>query len=768
LFDVDWIEMRHRPADIYDRPRGAPARAALLAAVFALCLPAAAAASVSPLPESDYAVRAACPAPVPGRAGCLAAALFPRTAAARARTHPIGMIRNAAIRASGPSENAYGLRPADLRTAYFPGEPPNAPVAEPQTIALVDAYDDPAAEGDLRVYSEAFGLPVLPACSGGAVSGCFEKVNQRGKTGNPPVTGAGETEKEEAAGWAMETSTDIEVAHGICNNCRILLVEASSASYTNLEEAEETAVRLGATEISNSWGGEEPPLESAAFVHPGTVITASSGDNGYLNWTAGAEHNIGADYPASSPHVVAVGGTKLTLTAEGKRASETVWNDNPSGEGAGQGAGGGGCSKQFAAPVWQSAVPDWSSVGCGTGAQAKRAVADVAADADPYTGVAVYDSVPYYAEPGKPEVLGWLPIGGTSVASPIVASLFALVGGAHGVEYPAATLYSRLGAPPGFASFYDVTTGGNGRCDGLYTGACSGSLSPLSPFDCGAGALICNAGPGYDGPTGVGAPDGLTTFTPESETEHTARVAAEQKSAEEKTAAEKKAAEELTTAEAKAAAEKKAAEERQASERKAAEALKAAEAKAAEELKAAEAKRAAEAKAEEELKARTVEEERLKLAEVQAEVEEEEESTGTSGGGRRGKASGRSRGGAVRLTRLVLTARTSATFARGLPTLSEVAFTFNLSGAARLRATLSRLVVLHGRASWPAAAGTLTLRAPKGRDHNHLRGAARLAPGTYRLTLAPVHGRPRSILFVIGATPPPSPGQQAPPARRAG
>jgi Subtilase family len=759
---MDSIDVRRRTAPKPDGLLAAATRAALLAAVLALCVPAAASASVSPLPESNYRTRAACPAPAPGHAGCLATALFPRTAAARARARPPAMARGVAVgMAASAAECAQAypacLTPTDLNDAYFPSESPDAPALEPQTIALVDAYDDPAAEADLRVYSEAFALSLLPACTGGAVSGCFEKVNQRGETGNLPV--AGEKEKEEAAGWAMETSTDIEVAHGICRNCRILLVEASSPSYTDLEAAEETAVRLGATEISNSWGGEEPVLESAAFNHPKTVITASSGDYGYLNWTAaaegGAERYVGADYPASSPHVVAVGGTKLTLTAEGKRASETVWNEDPSPEGSNQGAGGGGCSKQFAAPLWQSAVPDWSSVGCGAGAEAKRAVADVAADGDPYTGVAVYDSVPYYVEPGKTEVLGWLPIGGTSVASPIVASLFALVGGAHGVAYPAATLYSRLGAPPGFASFYDVTAGGNGECDGLYTGACKGSLSPLSPlfpFDCGAGALICNAGPGYDGPTGVGAPDGLTAFTPESATEHTARVAAEQKAAAERQAAERKAVEELKAREETAAAERKAAEEL-----KAAEAARAAEQRAEEELKAAEAKRAAEAKAEAELKARTAEEERLNVAETQAEKEEAEESKNRASG-RKAGAHGLVGGGTVRLSRLALTARSTAAFTRGLPSLSGVAFAFNLSGPSHVRATLSRLLIVHGHARWATAAGALTLTAPGGRDRSRLRGRATLAPGTYRLTLTPAHGRARSIVFVLRAPPPPAAG----------
>ncbi len=225
---------------------------------------------------------------------------------------------------------------------------------------------------------------------------------------------------------------------------------------------------------------------------------------------------MGADYPASSPDVVAVGGTKLTLE-DGTRQSETVWNEDPDPEGADEGAGGGGCSETFTAPSWQHAVPDWSQVGCGP----KRAVADVSADADPYTGVAVYDSVPSFHEATNGETvntpLEWWPIGGTSVASPIIASMFALAGGAHAVPYPAATLYSHLET----TGLYNVTKGGNGRCKDLYI-SCAGSLEPLSPefaFDCGEGSLICNAAPGcgdqyYDGPTGVGAPAGIEAFRP--------------------------------------------------------------------------------------------------------------------------------------------------------------------------------------------------------------------------------------------------------------
>ncbi len=721
-----------------------------LAAIVLGAAAPAMAQTVAPLPASDYVTRPACHAPAPGQAACLAVELVPRTAEARAHTHPLGMTRSRPIASATAAEGVDGLRPEDLRSAYFAGEPPYAPVSEPQTIALVDAYNDPHAEADLELYEKEFGLPELPKCAAGAVADCFEKVNQFGETTNLPST---------EGGWALEISTDIEVARAICHNCRILLVEANSAEYSDLATAEDTAVdQFGATEVSNSWGGEEPQADSPAFNHPDTVITAAAGDDGYLNWTIAAEaqaakqtYYSGADYPASSPHVVAVGGTSLALSG-GVRQGETVWND-----GEAQGAAGGGCSTQFSAPEWQREVSDWAQVGCGTGAAAKRAVADVSADADPYTGVAVYDSVPYPEEKDghiATRVLGWTPIGGTSVASPIVASVFALAGGAHGVEYPAMTLYSHLGSP----SLYDVTTGGNGRCNDLYKEGCPGSMKPLSPLDCGEGALICNAASGYDGPTGVGAPNGVAAFEPTVEGRAQRvkeREAAEQQAAEEKLGAEKKAAEER---------ERKAEEAKRAAEKQATEELTT---KQAEEAKAAEAHRA---EAE-----RTADERKL---------EEEAEALGGSGGkgpGGEGTASGStganklaggvsgpesgelgglsSGAGAARqgsstttvhISGLALTARASAAIARGLPAVGQVAFSFTLSATARVQVTLSRLVRVDGHLRWDSVPGGFTFSPTRGHHRSHLRGRGTLPAGRYRLTLIPAHGAARSLGFLLG------------------
>jgi hypothetical protein len=517
-----------------------------LAALAVLCPPALAARRVSPLPASDYSVRSVCATPTPGHAGCLAMKLVPLTAAARAHSHPLGMTRSTTLRAGRTSEpcevpsaaeGCYGLRPQDLHSAY---QLPTS-AATTQTLALVDVYNDLHAEADLRAYDTEFDLP---QCT--EANGCFKQVNQRGATGEPPFPATQTSlEKEEALcrssepghanacklveealGWGVESSLDVETAHATCQSCHIVLVEASSSSFANLDEAEAAAERVPANEISNSWGGPECETvsrcvsDSSVFKDPGVVITASAGDDGYLNWLEGPASAY-ADYPASSPHVVAVGGTRLYIGESGERTGESVWNDGgeSGGHSDGHGAGGGGCSIQFEAPPWQQSVSDWSAVGCGN----KRAVADVAADADPYTGLAVYDASPeceeqYEEENENEEVVlqtsHWCTIGGTSLASPLIASVFALAGGAHGVEYPARTLYENAAETP--ASLHDVSEGSNGKCGKAFdAGTASTACIPAEEAQTScSGKLICLAGSGYDGPTGVGTPDGIGAFQP--------------------------------------------------------------------------------------------------------------------------------------------------------------------------------------------------------------------------------------------------------------
>ncbi|HTZ64091.1 MAG TPA: hypothetical protein VMB51_08300 [Solirubrobacteraceae bacterium] len=489
-----------------------------VATAFPASASAATAETVTPLPSSDYTVRAICSPPAPGRASCLALQLEPQTAEARARTHPLGVARarrRAPAAAPSPAAGYFGLRPQDLHSAY---QLPDT-ASGSQTIALVDAYNDPQAESDLKGYDEEFGLP---ECT--AANGCFKQVNQNGETGNPsfPKTlselesaGRGshaqQVEAEEAEGWGLEISLDIEVAHATCQSCEILLAEAETASYADLEAAERSAADLGAGEISNSWSGPEagetPGLESASpFNHPGVVIAAATGDEGYLNWDGSAGERGSVGYPASSPHVVAVGGTRLTLGEHGEWSGEVVWN--------GDGATGGGCSSVFTAQPWQQSLPNWSAVGCGS----KRAEADVSADADPFTGVAVHYTNPEceysYTEAKVQHVLHWCTIGGTSLATPLISAVYALAGGAGGVSYPAQTLYEDDLASP--ASLHDVTSGSNGKCTKPFKGTgLSGCTIAEEAKSCDATA-ICVAGTGYDGPTGLGTPDGITAFEPPS------------------------------------------------------------------------------------------------------------------------------------------------------------------------------------------------------------------------------------------------------------
>ncbi len=323
-----------------------------------------------------------------------------------------------------------GYGPADLQAAY---NLPASTTGSGPTVAIVDAYDDPKAESDLAVYRSQYGLP---PCT--TANGCFRKVNQTGGTRYPRAD----------RGWAQEISLDLDMVSAICPSCRILLVEANSNSFRDLGAAVNEAAALGANAISNSYGssGEfsgETNLESY-YRHPGIAVTASAGDNGY-----------GVAYPAASQYVTAVGGTSLTPDASSSRGwSETVWSGT-----------GSGCSAYIPKPSWQTD-------GCG-----KRTVADVAADADPGTGVAVYDSYSYQG------LSGWLVFGGTSVASPIIASIYALAGNTGSVTYGSYP-YSHTG------SLNDVTGGSNGNC----------------------GTYLCTGGTGYDGPTGNGSPNGTGGF----------------------------------------------------------------------------------------------------------------------------------------------------------------------------------------------------------------------------------------------------------------
>ncbi|WP_262055760.1 putative Ig domain-containing protein [Streptomyces sp. STR69] len=339
-----------------------------------------------------------------------------------------------------------GLSPANLHSAYALPSTGGSGL----TVAVVDAYNDPNAASDLATYRSNFGLS---ACT--VASGCFKQVSQTGSTTSLPTNDTG---------WAGEEALDIDMVSAVCPNCNIILVEASSATDSDLGTAENEAVALGAKFVSNSWGGSESSSQTSEdtsyFKHPGVAITVSSGDEAY-----------GAEYPATSQYVTAVGGTALSTSSNTRGWTESVWKTSST-EG-----GGSGCSAYDAKPSWQT------DTGC-----TKRMEADVSAVADPATGVAVYDT--YGGS-------GWAVYGGTSASSPIIAGVYALAGTPGSSDYPAKYPYSHT------SNLYDVTSGNNGTCSTSY---------------------FCTAGTGYDGPTGWGTPDGTAAFTAGTTTGNTVTV----------------------------------------------------------------------------------------------------------------------------------------------------------------------------------------------------------------------------------------------------
>jgi subtilase family serine protease len=313
-----------------------------------------------------------------------------------------------------------GYGPSDLQTAYnltsYSSSKGNG-----ETVAIVDAYHDPDAASNVSTYRAEYGLS---ACT--TASGCFTQHSFTSTTNT---------------GWAEEESLDVDMVSAICPNCKILLVEAASSGTAALSTAEKYAT-AHADYVSNSWSGNEgTKTYDSDYNVSGVAITAATGDSGY---------NKTAQWPAILPSVIGVGGTTLTKTSP---RTETAWS------GAGS-----GCSKVYAKPSFQS--------GIGTGCS-DRAQADTSADANPNTGVAVYDT---FHQPG------WEVFGGTSVATPIIASVFALAGSTS-TNNPG-NLYAHT------SNLNDVTSGSNGSC----------------------GAPLCTAGVGWDGPTGLGTPNGIAAF----------------------------------------------------------------------------------------------------------------------------------------------------------------------------------------------------------------------------------------------------------------
>ncbi len=350
-----------------------------------------------------------------------------------------------------------GYDPCYLQSAYNVAATAESNGGKGQIVSIVDYSVDANIASDLAAYRAEFGLP---ACPTGTVSpantGCvFQQVAQSGA----PKSGT--------SGWDVEISLDVDTVSAICPNCQILLIEASSTSISSLGSGDNTAVADGAIAVSNSYGGSESSSEASSatsyFQHPGVAITVSTGDS-----------PAAIEFPATAPDVTAVGGTSLLqYSDQGTRssnASETVWNGTCSGGTAcGTGAG---CSAYDAAAPWQSTF--LTNAG-GTSVCSRRVTADVSADADPATGLWIYDSL---------TAGGWTIVGGTSLASPLTAALYGLANNATGSSvYPASDLYADA------ASFYHVTSGNVGSC----------------------GNYLCNAADainGFSGPGGVGTPGG--------------------------------------------------------------------------------------------------------------------------------------------------------------------------------------------------------------------------------------------------------------------
>jgi subtilase family serine protease len=362
-----------------------------------------------------------------------------------------------------PVRPASAVTPASAPSGYGPTDIqsayalPAGSAGSGITIAVVDAYDAPTAETDLATYRSQFGLT---ACT--TANGCFRKVDQNGGMNYPARD----------SGWGLEIALDLDMVSAACPSCKILLVEARSSSIPDLGTAVDTAVSLGAAAVSNSYGGPEWAAESLYdyhYNHPGVAITVATGDCGY-NCAAGPSGNVpSVEYPSASQYVVAVGGTTLTRDHSVRGWTEQAWGHG------GYGAGS-GCSAYESKPSWQH------DGGC-----VNRTLADVSALADPSYGVAVYSS----------DAGGWGQYGGTSAATPVIAAAYALAGGIAAGMYPASYPYRH-------PEDLNDAVGGNNNVTGQ---TCTVTL-------------LCNGVIGYDGPTGLGTPNGIGAFTAPRSTYH--------------------------------------------------------------------------------------------------------------------------------------------------------------------------------------------------------------------------------------------------------
>ena len=411
--------------------------------------------------SSQLTTRPACGAAQPRHVRCLAQVLTIRNSGRPVEPlHPGDAAAGGLPRASSAGTAPQPFTPAFLQWAYDTTWL-SANAGAGDTVAIVDAYDDPSAYTDLTRFRSTTGLSSLPRCTSTVTSSCFEEVNQNGAASPLPSQA-----NDETGSWNIEESLDLDAVSSLCPRCKLLLVEANSddsSGSPDLETGVQTAARLGASQISLSWGRDTPgdvnawdwPYSSISS----SAILAASGDGGYPGPEVG--------YPAALANVTAVGGTSLTSDLSGRGFSESAWS-------LGSCAGGTTCGTESGCDMTQSR-PSYQS-GITTDCLG-RAYNDISADADPSTGLEIYDSQTGSQGCGGS---GWCIIGGTSLATPLAAAVEALTGVAGTTP---AWSYARA------SLLNDVVSGSDGVCP-------SGAL------------LICNAAAGWDGPTGNGSVSG--------------------------------------------------------------------------------------------------------------------------------------------------------------------------------------------------------------------------------------------------------------------
>jgi subtilase family serine protease len=426
-----------RPSARYQWVRGrvAASAAAVAVAVMTAGALAAQAAPVQAAPARAAGHTSASPAPGLRRACQWPPA--PGTASCFALYQPQTSVNRAIARGlSGKVARPQGLTPKQIESAY------RLPVNRQshQTVAVSIAYNTPQLAYYLRVYRNYFGLP---PCT--VKSGCFRVVNQSGGSRKLPQSGR-------LSGWDLEATLDVSMISVACPHCHILVVEANNANLGPLGQTDKTAARLGAQVISNSYGQPENGL-AMTYAHyykrPHHTVVVASGDSGFTT----------ANFPANLATVTAVGGTELTRSHDRRGWREAVWNNSV-------GAGSSGCSAYVRRPAWQHKVL------CPG-----RTVADVAA---------VAWNVPIYNKAWG----GWITVGGTSVAAPLIAGIYGLAG--NGGKVTTKNLYQHP------RSFNHIGIGNN-----------AWGLSPR--LRCG-NDYLCVATPGYNAPTGLGTPHGIGAF----------------------------------------------------------------------------------------------------------------------------------------------------------------------------------------------------------------------------------------------------------------